>query len=79
MEKFRIETMYAYCMIDKEDNSEGIISVRMNGEHFPLVGADLLRLSDLKKMAQEAANAKNQKVILKKFTSMEIVEELCPE
>lgn len=66
-----IDSMYAYVVFDKSDNTEGIPSAfdPVTGQHFPLVGADMERAEQWRPMAEQIAKDMNATVTLVHFTT----------
>lgn len=65
-----IEEMF--CFIATEENGdEGIPAFGGNGMFYPMVGADLERVEQLKPIAAQIAKVSNKKIRVVKFTSKE--------
>lgn len=66
--QLRIEQMYAFIVLDPEDNTEGIPAFySADGSPMPMVGADMARVDQLRPMARTVAKAMGVKVTLVRF------------
>lgn len=75
---FFIEEMFAFCSVDEE--GEGVVAIPgPMGRPMPLMGADMTRVDSIRPIAQEVSDALGIKIILKKFSTVEVLEELCPK
>ena len=72
----RIDQMYAFVAIDPQDNTEGVISIEEGGTIFPLVGADMERVEQLRPLALGIAELYKTSVMLLRFSTREEVEQL---
>lgn len=71
----RVEELWAYLVIDKDD-IEGIISAYMPAlGNVPLVGADKERMDSFRFLAEETAKTIGVKVQLVRFHGREVLEE----
>jgi hypothetical protein len=70
----RINEIYAFCSIDKDGN-EGVVGMQIAGSWMPFVCADVARVDSLRPHAVKIAKASNMKIRLKKFSTVEVVEE----
>jgi hypothetical protein len=75
----KITELYACIAQDGGPDDEGIPSIMLLGQNFPLIGADMGRVKDIKKIAQKIANEQGKPIRIARFTNMEIVETLTPE
>ena len=71
----RIEEMYAYVSVDPSDGNEGIITVSLAGQPYPMVGADKERMMSMREHAIGIAKKTKIKVRLKRFKTMRVIEE----
>jgi hypothetical protein len=70
----RIEELWAYVAIDKDD-IEGIVSASVPGlGHVPLVGADKERMLSYKSYAKMTARVTGAKIKLVRFSTREEIE-----
>lgn len=75
-EVLRIETMSAYVSVDPEDNVEGVLAMRGQGDMWlPLVAADHEMILSLRPRAERIARDLGVKVSLVRFSSREVVIE----
>jgi len=72
-----IDEVWAFVAIDK-DNTEGIVGAVIGGRSMPLVCASKDLVDKMRPIAQEAANQRGCKVLLKRFTTMTVVETIVP-
>ena len=72
---FRIKTLHAYTAIG-DDNEEGIIGGVINGMLTPFIGADEVRIKELRQAAIETGKATGKKVKLVCFSVREDIEDL---
>lgn len=68
-----IDTLYACLSVDEKGN-EGIVSVEMEGSHFPLVFGDVEKIKMMRLVMSEIKDETKKKLIIAKFTNKEIVE-----
>lgn len=73
-----IEEIHAWVAIG-DDGDEGVIAARFGDAWVPLIGADAERLLALRPFAEDAAVRTGRTVRLKKFSSVETVEEIVPD
>jgi hypothetical protein len=75
--QLRIEQMYAFVVLDK-DNTEGVPAFTgADGTHYPMMGADMAMVEKLKPMATVIAKQMGVKVTLCRFevrTELETIE-----
>jgi len=70
----KIEIIYAFIVIDREPDDEGIVGIRIGTAWMPLVGADEKRMESLRPIAQKIAKETGKKIIVAKFKFREDVE-----
>lgn len=73
----KIEEIWAWVSIDKDENDEGVIGWNMGGSWMPLIGADKFRIDSLRGFAKKTATITGKPVKLVKFTTrveMEVVK-----
>lgn len=68
-----IENIWIFCSVD--EGGEGVIAADIGGTLMPLIASDEKRLALIRVEAMKIARMHNKKVILKKFSTCEIVEE----
>jgi hypothetical protein len=73
---FRIEHLYAFVAVDRNDGDEGVVAFYKNGTWFPLVAADNRRLEKFRELAQEVAQRTGQLIRLVRFETRVEVETL---
>lgn len=76
MDKLEINELYAF--IAENNEGEGICSFQMGDVHMPMVGADMLRIESLKKLAQIIATETGTKISICKFSKRELIETIKP-
>lgn len=69
-----IENVWLFCSVD--EGGEGIIAADINGMLMPLIASDEKRLALIRVEAIKIAKTHGKKVVLKKFSSCEIIEEI---
>ena len=74
----RIDEMYAFVMVDPEDDTEGVIGFRSPQGWMPMVGADLKRVESLKQVAQEMSDELGRPVTVLRFTVREEIGTITP-
>lgn len=67
-----INKMYAF--IADEDDGEGIVAFSLNGQLWPLVGADMARVDQLRPIAENIAKATGKKITLAVFETRTVLE-----
>lgn len=73
----RIDEMFAFVAIDK--TGEGVMGfMGPSGQWFPMVGADMARVDQLRPMAQEIARTSGKEIKLLKFSKREELEVIKP-
>lgn len=70
--QLRIDEVYAFVCVD-DDDTEGIPAMRIGDMGYPMVGADMARVEDLRPAAQQIADM-GKKVTLVKFSVREEIE-----
>lgn len=73
-----IDEVWAFCAIDPEDNTEGLISMQTPEGHLPFVCADRLRVEQMRPLARRIAHQAGRRVLLKRFTTMTVEETYDP-
>jgi hypothetical protein len=74
----RIDEMYAF--ISSDETGEGVVALTMSdGTTIPMVGADMMRINDLRPIAQDIANHARIKIKLIKLSMREELEEINPQ
>lgn len=68
----KIKEYYAYIATD-ENGNEGLPAADIGGIRCPLVGADMLRMEQLKPYAKDVAEITGRGVKLVKFSKREII------
>lgn len=76
--KLKVDQMWAFVVMD-DDGDEGVPAVKMNGNFYPLVGADMARAKSVREQAVEVSNGTGRPVELRRFTTMEVIETIHPE
>lgn len=72
--QLKIDTIYAFIVLD-EDGTEGIpAALGPNGMLFPLVGADLARVASLRKFVETDPMLRGKRITLAHFTNRTDVE-----
>ena len=71
---FKIEEIYAYISVD--DGNEGICAFTRNNTMIPMIGADLVRMRQLKPIARDLAKISPYPIKLIKLSTREEVEEV---
>lgn len=77
MSQLRIDSIYAYTVIDR-DGTEGIISWSSPVGQMPLVGADRERMASLRPIAQQVATQMGLPVSMAHFSQRTVLEVLEP-
>lgn len=73
----RIDEMFAFVVID--ETGEGVTGfMGPNGQWFPMVGADMARIDQLRPMAHELARMSGKEIRLLKFSRREELEVIKP-
>jgi predicted peroxiredoxin len=76
--QLRIEQMYAFVMLDPEDNTEGIPAFHGAGNMaMPMVGANMAMVESLRPLAKQLAEQSGVKITLCRFevrTEVEVIE-----
>jgi hypothetical protein len=70
----KIESMYAFIVLDPADNTEGIPALNSPDGPLPMVGADMARIEQLRPWAEHIASTMGAKVTLAHFTNRTDVE-----
>lgn len=76
MTKQRVESIFAFCLVD-DDGDEGIVCVESLGGPQPLIGADVARVDSLRPIAQELATQWRKPITVRYFEhgrDVEIIE-----
>ena len=74
----RIERMFAYVATDPDDGSEGVCSVQIGTQHFPLIGADMDRMTSLWPHAEALAAATGSTIRLMLFDNATVIDTIDP-
>lgn len=72
-----IEEMFAFVAEDTGPEDEGLVAEKIGGFWFPLVGADMARITSLRPMAERIAHHTGKKIKLIRFCvreEMEVIE-----
>ena len=76
--QLRINTLYAFILVDS-DGTEGVPAFKGDGNMiFPLIGADLTRVEQLRSVAQELADAHGKPITLAHFSVRTDQEVIAP-
>ncbi len=68
----RIESIYAFLSVDKEEGNEGVVGAAFRGgSPMPLLAADERRLADLMPVAERIAEQTGTQIKLVRFTARE--------
>jgi hypothetical protein len=70
---FRIDDIYAFLAVDREDGDEGIMG--FGNPPMPMIAADLTRLQQLRPLAEAMARAGHIRVKLVRFTTRTEMDE----
>lgn len=70
----RIEHIWAFLSVDKEDGNEGVCAVNTNIGMMPLIVADEVRLEQVRPIAKDLANRTGMVIRLAKFSVREDLE-----
>lgn len=76
--QLRIDQLFAFTCVDV-DGTEGVVGVLTGDGWVPLVGANMIRVNQLRPEAQRIANETRRKVLVKRFSTMTVLEELLPQ
>lgn len=69
-----IKDLYVFVAEDKGPEDEGVAAFNVNGQWFPLFGADKERTESLKPFARVIAKSTGKKIKLLRFSVREEVE-----
>jgi hypothetical protein len=73
----RIDEIYAF--ISSDETGEGVVAMTLaDGSTIPMIGADMARVNDLRKVAQQIADVMHIRIKLIKLSVREEVEEIAP-
>lgn len=75
--QLRIEQMYAFVVLDPEDNTEGVPAFQAPGGPMPMVGADMKMVDKLRPIAEAMAEQMGMKITLCRFeirTELEVFD-----
>lgn len=76
---YKLSSLTAFVAIDKDDDSEGIVSAPIFGMMQPLIGADDARVMQLRPLAQAISDATGVEIKLARFTVREDVDTISPK
>jgi len=65
---FRVENIWLFTVIDKDDDQEGIASFRARGVQWPLIASDPTRRDDYMKIAKQIAAESETEVIVSRMS-----------
>lgn len=71
--QLRIDVMYAFIVLD-EDGTEGIPAMSDGRMLFPMVGADMTRIDQLRQYVLHDPLLKGKRITLAKFSTRETLE-----
>jgi hypothetical protein len=63
----KIDVLYAYISVDKDENDEGVIAIISQGQLVPLIGADLKRMESYRPYAEILSKKNGKKIRFVKF------------
>jgi len=69
-----IDEIWMFCSVD--EGGEGIIAIEVDGTMVPLLAADKARVDAIRGLAKSIGVDTGQKIVLKRFSKCEIVEEI---
>jgi len=70
--QLRINQLFAFVIVD-EDGTEGVPAIWLNGTWFPLMGADMARVEDLKRIVAADPMYKGKRVTIQRFGHRETI------
>ena len=71
-----IEQMYAFLAQDEE--GEGVVSIRVGDQHYPMVGADMARVDQFRPLARQMAQQTGVPIRVVTFTTRTEIEVIEP-
>lgn len=74
----RIQSVYLFVSVDREDGNEGVCAVEISGTLMPLIAADEQRLAILRPVAAEIARISGMEIRLIRLTERADLETFGP-
>jgi hypothetical protein len=67
----RITELWAYCAVDQNDGTEGVMGCRVSDTWVPMIGADKVKIDQLKPFADAISANTHMPYVLKHFKLVE--------
>lgn len=70
--QLRINQLFCFVIVD-QDGTEGVPAVNLGGTWFPLMGADMARVEDLKRIVEHDPLFKGKRITIQRFGDRETI------